>query len=314
MSMTGRIPILVLGGGDPDPSAVPPGMSPDQMLAGFKGAKLLPWGRCLVAELIDRIRQTDRFHEPLLIGPRRIYGDLVDVPVVDVEGSLGATLQQAIEAIRGRFSMSAPVAFTTSDILPTAAEICQLLDESYWPHQDCFFWGQLIAAEPAALGVSSWKPSYHFRLDADHPPQNMYPGHLVIARPAALRLDLVIHFLTLAFRHRNRELRHRHLRMVMHSLWRLLQEDLKNLWALQWPILTVSIPYHALTAFFKCRRWRATVGDFERAVAGGFLHREHLADAQGRPVVFSVSSILAFAKDIDTLAEFNEAAERGPGA
>jgi hypothetical protein len=74
-------------------------MSADQMLTGFKGAKLLPWGRCLAAELIERIRQTDRFCEPLMIGPRRIYGDLIDVPVVDVEGSLATTLQHAIEAI-----------------------------------------------------------------------------------------------------------------------------------------------------------------------------------------------------------------------
>ena len=288
-------------------------MSHEQMLTGFKGAKRLPWGRCLAAELIERIRQTDRFHEPLLIGPRRIYADLVDVPVVDVEGSLAATLQQAIEAIRRRFCMSAPVAVTTSDILPTTEEIRRLLDESYLPHQDALFWGQLVAAEPAAMGVSSWKPSYYFRLDEDSPPQNMYPGHLVIVRPDALRLDLTIHFLRLAYRYRNRELHQRHVRMVVRSLWRLIQEDLKNLAAFQLPILTVSIPYHALAAFFKCRRRKATMADFERAVAKGFLHRKHLSDAHGRPVVFSVSSTLAFAKDIDTAAEFDEVAERGPG-
>jgi hypothetical protein len=311
--MTSRIPILVLGGSDPQPGAVPPGLSPDQMLTGFKGAKLLPWGRCLAAELMERIRRTDRFHEPLLIGPRRIYADLVNVPIVDVEGSLAATLQQAIEAIRGRYDMSEPVAVTTTDILPTAEEICRLLDEHYLPHQEALFWGQLVAAEPAALGVSSWKPSYFFRLDENSPPQNMYPGHLVIARPGALRLDLTIHFLRLAYRYRNRELHQRHVRMVVRSLGRLIQEDLKNLAACQLPILTVSIPYHALAAFFKCRRRKATVADFERAVAKGFLHRKHLSDTQGRPVVFSVSSTLAFAQDIDTAAEFNEFAQRGPG-
>ncbi len=77
--------------------------------------------------------------------------------------------------------------------------------------------------------------------------------------------------------------------------------------------MTVSIPYHALAAFFKCRRRKATVADFERAVAKGFLHRKQLSDAQGRPVVFSVSSTLGLAKDIDTAAEFNEFAQRSPG-
>jgi hypothetical protein len=83
--------------------------------------------------------------------------------------------------------------------------------------------------------------------------------------------------------------------------------------ALQLPILTLSIPYYALVAFFKCRRRQATVADFERAVAKGFLHRKHLSDAHGRPVVFLVIRVFSFAKDIDTIAEFNEAAERGPG-
>ncbi len=310
--MSGRLPIVVLGGSDPGPDAVPQGVPPGQLLTGFKGAKPLPWGRCLVAELIHRIRQTDRFHEPLLIGPRRIYDGLVDVPVVDVEGHLAATLQGAIEAIRGRYSMSEPVAFATSDILPTAEEFCRLLDESYLPHRDALFWGQFVAAEPDQMGASSWKPSYRFRPDAEHPPRNLYPGHLVIARPHALRLSVAVHLLSVAYRYRNRDLRQRYVRMVARSLWQLLQEDVGNLFTFQLPILTVSIPYHALAAFFRYRRGKATVGDFERAVAKGFLHRRHLHDAHGRPVVFSLSPIRSFAKDIDTVDEFAEAAQRGP--
>ena len=135
----------------------------------------------------------------------------------------------------------------------------------------------------------------------------------MIARPDALRLPLAVYLLSLAYRYRNRDLRRRYVRMVARSLWRFLREDLQNLFRFQLPILTVSIPYHALTAFFKCRRRKATVADFERAVAKGFLHRQHLADAHGRPVVFAVSSTLAFAQDIDTTAEFNEVAARGPG-
>jgi len=309
--MSGRLPILVLGGSDPGPDAVPQGLPPGEMLSGFKAAQALPWGRCLVAELIARVRQSNRFHEPLLVGPRRIYEGLVDVPIVDVEGNLAATLQRAIEAIRDYFSMSAPVAFTTSDILPTAEEICRLLDESYLPNQNALFWGQFIAAEPEAMGASAWKPSYHFRPDDEHPPQNFYPGHLVIARPDALRLPLAVYLLSLAYRYRNRDLRQRYVRMVARSLWRFLREDLQNLFRFQLPILTVSIPYYALTAFFRYRRGTATLADFERAVAKGGLHRRHLHDAPHRPVVFSVSPIASFAKDIDTTAEFTEAAETG---
>ncbi len=309
--MSVRLPILVLGGSDPGPDAVPQGMPPGQMLTGFKAAQPLPWGRCLVAEVIERLRQSGRFHEPLLVGPRRIYDGLVDVTIADVEGNLAATLQRAVEAIGEHFCMSAPVAFITCDILPTVEEICRLLDESYLPYQDALFWGQFIAAEPEAMGASAWKPSYHFRPDDEHPPQNFYPGHLVIARPDALRLPLAVYLLSLAYRYRNRDLRQRYVRMVARSLWRFLREDLRNLLRCQLPVLTVSIPYHALTAFFKYRRRTATVTDFERAVANGFLHRRHLHEAHDRPVVFSVSPIAAFAKDIDTIAEFTEAAERG---
>lgn len=92
---------------------------------------------------------------------------------------------------------------------------------------------------------------------------------------------------------------------------RFFEEDLRNLFRLQWPILTISIPYHASTAFFKYRRGTGTVADFERVVARGFLHRRHLHDAQDRPVVFSVSPIAAFAKDLDTIAEFTEVAASG---
>lgn len=309
--MSVRLPILVLGGSDPGPDAVPQGMPPGQMLSGFKAAQPLPWGRCLAAEVIERLRQSGRFHDPLLVGPRRIYEGLVDVTIADVEGNLAATLQRAVEAVAEHFCTSAPVAFITSDILPTAEEICRLLDESYLPHQDAVFWGQFIAAEPETMGAGDWKPSYHFRPDRERPPQNFYPGHLVIARPDALRLPLAVYLLSLAYRYRNRELRRRYLRMVARSLWRFFQEDLQNLVRGQLPGLTVSIPYHALTAFFKYRRGTAAVADFERAVARGFLHRRHVHDARDRPVVFSVTPITSFAKDIDTIAEFTEAAERG---
>jgi hypothetical protein len=310
--MSSRMPIVVLGGSDPRPGPVPRGMSPDQMLTGFKGATPLPWGRCLAAELIERIRQTNRFDEPLLIGPRRIYDNLVDVPLVDVEGNLAATLQQAIEAVGRRFCMSAPVAVITCDILPTAEEFCRLLDDSYLPHQDALFWGQLIAAEPDAMGASGWKPSYQFRPHEVQPPQNLYPGHLVIARPDALRLAVTVHLLSLAYRYRNRDLHQRHVRMLARGLWRLIQEDVRNLFARQLPILTISIPYHTLKVYFKYRRRKAAVADFERAMAKVFLHRKYHHEAHDRPVAFPLTPLVSFAKDIDTVAEFTEAAKSGP--
>ncbi len=199
------------------------------MLTGFKGALRLPWGRCLAAELIQRIRASGRFDEPLLVGPRRVYEALVDATIVDVEGNLATTLQKTVEAVGERYAPADPVAVTTCDILPAPADFRRLMDEAYHPHAQAMFWTQLVAATAQSMGASSWKPAYRLRPDRNQDPIAVYPGHLVIVPSPALRTDLTIYLLRLAYRYRNRELRQRRLRMTLHGLGRLLAEDLNDL-------------------------------------------------------------------------------------
>jgi hypothetical protein len=141
-------------------------------------------------------------------------------------------------------------------------------------------------------------------------PLNVYPGHLVIARPAALRIRLTNHLLKVAYRFRNRDMRYRHLQIVAHGLGRLVWEDFRQLFLGKLPVLTFSIPYHGLRAYYLWRRGGLTLPGFEHAICRTFLHRRYQGRNGGRPVVFARSRILSFAKDIDTVAELAELGAR----
>lgn len=306
--MAELIPILVLGGSDPEAGRVPEGCDAGEMLAGYKGAYRVG-GRCLVAELIDRIRRSERFEDPILVAPRRVFEREVDCELVDVDGPLAATLNRVIEVLETRFSTSlAPVALCTCDILPTPEEIRQLLQQCYEPARECMLWWELVESDPAELGASAWKPSYPIRPEPGQPVKNLYPGHLVILRPNSLRAWLVTHVLHMAYRYRNWNARTRHVRMVLHGLRRLVAHDVRNLLVLKAPVLSVSVPYVGMRTYRKLRRGVLTLREFERSVARTLLHREFQGAANGRPVVFSIARILSFAKDIDTQAELAEVA------
>ncbi len=304
--MNTRLPLIVLGGSDSRPSAVPPGLDAEDLLTGFKGVRQFRWGQCLTGELLDRVRASDCFEEPVLVGPRRIYQGLVDCPVVDVEGNLVKTLQGVVETIRDRFDPHLPLAFITCDVVPTPNEFRRLLHECYEPHHDSVFWGQLITAEPDEMGASSWKPSYRICMEAGQPPINIYPGHLVIARPEALRFSLTNHLLQLAYRYRNRLLYKRYFGLTLRALGSLIAADFYNLRRWQLPILTFKLPCLGLWAYYKFRRNRLTLREYENFISTAFLHRAYEHCGGDHPVIFSITSILSFAKDIDTVAEFEE--------
>lgn len=311
VSMSARIPVLVLAGSDDRPAPVPSGLRPDDMLTGFKGAMPLPWGRCLAAELVERLRCSGRFADPIVIGPRHVYEELVDCEVVDAAGNLALTFERIRELIRTRFDAAAPIAVITCDVLPTVSELQTLMTESYDPHSECHFWGQLVHAEPIHMGAGHWKPSYRFRRAADQPLINLYPGHLVIVRPAALRIRLTSHMLRLAYSFRNVDLNRRWLRMILRGSGQLIAEDMRNLLRLKAPLLSILIPFYCLRAYGQYRRGRLTVPNFGHYVGKVFLHRASLHTALSAPVVFSITPIVSLAKDIDTKAEWAEAIRQG---
>ena len=305
--MSSPLPILILAGSDQQPGPVGPGLTADAMLSGFKGALPLPSGRCLAAELIERLRQSDLFADPVLIGPRSVYEGLVDCEIVDVTGTLDRTFSRVLELLDERYAPDQPVAISTCDILPTVDELREIVETGYTPHADSHFWWQIVTAEPPALGASSWKPRYGLRTDHGSPLLTVYPGHLVIIRPVALRLELVNRLLVAAYRYRNRPLKKRFFPMLRDGLQLLIGRDFRNLARGQLPILTVAIPWHIGRAYLGIRRGTLTLPAFERHLARTVVHRRFRA---GRPFAITLTQAMSFAKDIDTVAELQELTER----
>ncbi len=254
------------------------------------------------------MRATARFQDPLIVGPRRVYKGLVDSEIVDVEGPLVATLARAVETIERRFAQCAAVAISTCDILPTADEISQLLALEFDPHPHCRFWWQWVVAQPEALGASGWKPSYAIRRADDLPPEIVYPGHLVVLCPRAVRLELLTRLLTLAYRNRNRPLTERVLPMLAQGIWSMMQADARGVLRGQLPLLTATIPWQLWRAYQDLHGQRLTFGSLERRMALVLLHRRFRREP--RPVVVAVTRILSFAQDIDTRAEWIAARDR----
>ena len=304
--MSERIPIIVLAGSDLRPSAVPDGMQQEDMLTGPKGTIQLHTGRCLAAELVARIRASGCFAEPLLLGPAKWYDGQIDCEIVNVEGTLLQTLRQLTRTVTDRFPGHQPIAITACDILPSAGDFEQLIEQDYKPHAETMFWWQMIEALPQEMGASSWKPSYRMPSEPGQAPLVLYPGHVVIARPDALRLQLINRLLELAYRYRNRVLERRYIGVTLGALGSLLAQDVRNLAEFQLPVLTVALPYVGLRDFFKYRRGKATLRDHEYFLTKTFLHRRYHQAAEGRPVVISTTNLPSFAKDIDTKAELEE--------
>ena len=307
--MPKRLPILILAGSDPQPGPAPAELTQDDMLSGFKAVYKLPSGVPLISELINRFNASGRFEQPILIGPRRVYEGIVDCEIVDVEGSLATTLRRTYEIIVSRFNGLDPVAITACDILPTAEEIRLLLETNYDPNTEAQFWWQLIEAEPSALGRSGWKQAYRLRPDENQPLKNLYPGHLVIARVGALRMRVINSVLQVAYWYRNRDLRTRYVQLAAEAFRRLLIEDLRGITSLRLPLFSFSIPFHGLRAYYKFLREQLTLREFEHRVAKTLVRRAFHSSGNNRPVRFTVTNILAFAKDIDTKAELAEAGQ-----
>ena len=68
-----------------------------------------------------------------------------------------------------------------------------------------------------------------------------------------------------------------------------------------------SIPFRGLMGYYKFLREQLTLREFEHHVGKTLVRRAFHKSAQGRPVRFTITPILAFAKDIDTKAELAEA-------
>lgn len=304
--MSDLLPIIILAGGNDQLETVPEGLTGRDMLRGFKGAAPLPSGRCIAGELIQRVCESERFTEPVLVGPQRVYRGLVDCEIADTRGDLLATITGLTGLLTRRYP-ERPVAVSACDILPTAEDLRTLLDQSYAPHAASGLWWQMVAAEPEEMGVSSWKPSYRLRLSPDEPLLNLYPGHLLILRPCAVRLDWFNRFLMLAYRYRNRSVYERVVRITLRAMGLWLADDFRRAASFQWPGRAVAAPWGIFRTYRKYCLQRLTVPELADELGRQVMTPDRLPGVE-HPVAMAVTRIRSFAKDIDTQQELAEIA------
>ena len=304
--MSDLLPVLVMAGGNDQVETIPDGVAPEDILRGFKGAVRLPSGRCIAGELIQRMRDSRRFEDPILVGPRHVYGDLVDCEISDTTGDLLANIQRFATLLSERYP-ARPVAVSACDILPTAEDFRDLLDRGYAPSAECGLWWQMIASDPEEMGVSSWKPSYRMRPGPREPLLNLYPGHLLVLRPDAIRLDWFNMFLMMAYRYRNRSIYERLIRITLRAVGLWLEEDWRLLRNFRCPGRTFAAPYGILKTYLRYTLRRLTVPDLAAELSRQIIVRDD-DGGMPRPVVMTVTGIRSFAKDIDTRRELEEIA------
>ena len=164
----------------------------------------------------------------------------------------------------------------------------------------------MIDAAPDVMGASAWKAAYHLRTPEHHEGRALYPGHLVVARPSALRFRLLNQLLGSAYRHRNELIHRRVLPMILDATAALVSEDVRGLLGGRLPLLTLTMPFRALGCYRRFRQGRMHLNEFEAEFARLVVHRAFRCRSE-RPVAISISSIASLAKDVDSVAELEEA-------
>lgn len=297
------IPIIILGGSDGKPGAMPEGQDAGQSLSGIKGADITIAGEPLVCNVARRIRESGAFGPIYLAGPARVYQSICpDVEFVDTNADFGTNIDRSLRVVQSRHPGS-PVAFITCDILPDGETLAAMAGD-FRQALPCDLWFAVVRTpeDPDQLGASAWKPRYRLVPRSETEAVEMLGGHLVIVDPASLRLD----FLRRLFRHtyatRNRSLAYRRTAVMRSMLGSLFREDLGRLFTGRFPDVTWTTLRAGLKAVRRLGRGTITIPELETALADLLIQRD-LVRREGCRVRVPVVDHLSLALDIDTEEE-----------
>ncbi|HVR29307.1 MAG TPA: NTP transferase domain-containing protein [Thermoanaerobaculia bacterium] len=302
-SASRTIPLIILGGSDLTPAALPPQGRDLHPLSGCKGIDVRLDGRCLIEHLIDRLRESGAFGPVWVAGPAAAYRRAAaSIEVIDTDRGFGENIRVGLETVVQSCPQSV-VAFTTCDILPEPAELERVL-EDYHRGAPCDLWFPLILTdEGEALGASEWKPRYRILPAPGEPAAVVLPGHLAIVDPASLRLSMLYRLFDLGYRTRNRPIRYRRSYMLRHVLWTLLRQDFLHLLALRLPTVTWDCVRSGLAAAAGLRRGAITREELEGHMRRVFVTRSHRLRHPERRVRMPFLRAMSLARDIDTVEE-----------
>jgi hypothetical protein len=301
---TGPVPLIVLGGSDPQPAELPESGHDRQPLSGFKGSVVRIEGRPIIELICERARESGMFSSVYVVGPARIYDRLPDhVRLIDSDGTFGQNIRAGFEGA-GADHPGSPVGFITCDILPDTATLRRLM-ENYAELSPCDLWFPMVRIPEAesGLGASDWKPAYRIVPSEGEPPVGILPGHLVVADPAALRLRFLYRLLQIGYRTRNKPIRHRKAVMLRKLILELFYQDILHIIALRIPNLTWTMLRAALPVAEELRAGTLTKARLENAIRKMFVKYRHRRRYPERRIEFPHVDDLSLALDIDTVEE-----------
>ncbi len=307
MILRERIPIVVLGGRDPQAGVLPDGVDGMHALAGYKGVAVRIGGRALIDCVIERLEQSDEFAPIYIAGPKSVYGARrSSATVVDVTGSIDATVRAGVEAVAGAHP-GAPLAFITCDVLPESAALGRLM-ALYRAAAPCDAFLPMIRAprDRSALGASAYKPTYRVVPEAGGAPVAVLPCHLAVVDVGALRMNFIYRVMRLIYRTRNRPIAYRRRVMLRGIFFELIYQDLRHVLGARLPNLTWSVLRTGLPAVEALKAGTITRARLEDAVRGIFVTARHRKRHPERWVSMPVVDELSLALDIDTEEEARE--------
>jgi len=299
------LPMIILGGGARESERIAD-EGPAHRLFGPKGATIRLGQRLLIDVVVERFRDTGAFDPIFIAGPASAYGSSRGpVEVIDTDADFGDNIRHALDWVTRR--LDAPVvAFAACDVIPEPDDLRRLLAD-YREHAPREFWFPLIRAprRRESLGAAAHKRQYRIVPERQDEPVSTLPGHLVIIRPAAIRLGLIYRALELAYRTRTRPVLTRSVYITANVLRYLLHCDLREVLSRKLPTITSEVLWHAVLLSHRVGSGDITQEQIEQHLGGLFLHRrDRRRGGRGRiPIVDAMS----LAKDIDT---DREAAER----
>jgi hypothetical protein len=318
VDMHSKIPIVILAGSDRRAGAVPSGAEDFHFIVAYKGAELRVGNRLLIQELLDRVRDSDAFGEIYVAGPKRVFESLVDCQIIDTDGTVGDNVRVAMEHVLAVHGDDARIAFLSCDVLPSPAELSDLMaclsirEGDREQDQSAPALAIALVLVPPELGASVWKPKYVIRIDDDEHPVPCLPGHLGVAYPKKLRTGLLFRCIELVYRERNRDYEQRRRDIVLRLMGVLLWRDFLNLLRFRPPTLAYSAVRYGLGAFVAWRKNELTIEmlatGFEKMIVRRQFHRRPASGS----VRIAVTPHFSFAQDIDTREELEEI-ERGLG-
>ncbi len=306
------LPLVIMAGRDAQGQPLPEGCAA-HWLAGYKAVEWLVDGEPLITTLVRRARATGHFDPIYVAGPaERLRPLALDAILIDTDGELDTNIAAALAALGEQLKGS--VAFLASDILPSVTSLNAAMALYAASRRSAIFFPLVrVPEQQESLGQSAYKPRYRL-VEPGGQESAVLPGHLLIVRPTAIRLNLLYALVRLGYRTRNQPVRQRTWRMLLGAIGFLLREDLRLLLAGKAPHLTLTVVRNALIVSRSLQQGRIGTHALARRLRAVLMRASYRLGHPRTAVVLPITGLLDLAKDFDTVEEIEAAGGTRAGA